>query len=216
MLKIYKKFSAVKRYSVDSRSIGERSLKNIALRYLSCLDEPEWLSLALYQFEKAANMTDRLSSLALLCDRGVPEKTMALREFYEKWKHDPLVMNKWFAVQASAKKGDVLAEVLRLEKDPAFDRKNPNKQRALYGVFAGNLVHFHERSGKGYAFMAEKVLEIDQFNPGAAAKLAGAFKKYSQLDPPRKVLMKRELQRILKTPGLSRHVYEIISKTLKA
>ncbi|MSR78348.1 MAG: aminopeptidase N [Candidatus Omnitrophica bacterium] len=212
---IYERFQT-KKYAVDSESIGKRSFKNLALRYLTLLKDPDAMKLLVRQFRRANNMTDALSALSLLCESDLPEREEALKAFYLKWKKDPLVMNKWFAVQASSRRADVLDQIKRLEKDPAFDSKNPNKQRSLYTVFTMNLVRFHDKSGSGYKFIADKILEIDRLNPGAAGKLSSAFKKYAHLDLKRKALMRSELNRILKTKGLSKDVFEILSKTLKS
>jgi aminopeptidase N len=161
-------------------------------------------------------MTDTMAALDAMSQAGFPERDEALTAFALKWRQNALVMNKWFVVQAASKRPDVLEQVKKLEKDAAFDIKNPNKVRALFGVFSGNLVRFHDAAGEGYRFIAGKILEIDTFNPSAASKLAAAFKKFAKLDAGRKELMGRELERILAAPGLSRDTYEIVSKTLES
>jgi len=211
---IYSSLHTPQQYSVDSASIGKRALKNTALAYLMQLEERFTLESALSQFRRATNMTDEISALDILCSSPFQEREEAIRTFYEKWKRDVLVMNKWFAVQAVAKQPDTLERVRRLENDPVFDRKNPNKVRALYGAFSQNMVRFHASGGEGYRYIAEKVIEVDAFNPSVAAKLAGAFKKYAKLDSGRKEKMGRELERILAAPKLSGDVFEIVSKTL--
>ncbi len=213
---IYRKYHVHGKYSADSASVGRRSLKNAALRYLSALDTAETKRLLLTQFETADNMTDEISALELLSHSDSVEKQKALAAFREKWKKDPLVMNKWFAAQAASKAHGTLAAVRKLESDSLFDIRNPNKIRALFGVFGQNLIRFHEASGSGYNYLAEKILEIDSFNPSAAAKLSSVFKKYARLDPKRYEQMLHALNRILSSPKLSRDVYEIISKTLEA
>lgn len=221
-LKIYRRFQG-KAYSTDPKAMGERSFKNAALRYLMMIEQnvgarcavPLHLDLAFRQFQAADNMTDRIAALALLCDTESREREEALKDFYERWRHDPLVMNKWFAVQAGSIRADTLERVRQLEKDPAFDLKNPNNQRALFGVFASNLIHFHEASGAGYEYLAGKILEIDAFNPSMAAKLSSGFKKYANLDVRRKSAMGKQLRRILASPRLSPDTYEIVSKTYR-
>ncbi len=213
---VYRKHHTRGNYSVDASSVGRRSFKNAALRYLSILDTPETKALLLTQFETADNMTDEITALELLCHSDSAEKQKALAAFREKWKGEPLVMNKWFAAQASSKTQGVLDSVRKLEKDSLFDARNPNKIRALFGVFGQNLIRFHEASGSGYRYLADKILEIDSFNPSAAAKLSSVFKKFARLDAKRHERMSLELNRILSAPQLSRDVYEIISKTLEA
>ncbi len=216
LLEIYMKFQSQGQgaYSADRESIGRRSLKNLALRYLNYLTKAEYRELALDQYRKANNMTDEISALSILSDLDIPEREESLESFYRKWQKESLVMNKWFAVQAGSKSKDTLERIKKLEKNPAFDIKNPNKARSLYDVFSQNLVHFHAASGSGYALLAEKILEIDRFNPSVASKLAKAYKDVARLEPGRKKAMTEELEKILKTPQLSRDVYEIISKTL--
>ena len=123
-------------------------------------------------------------------------------------------MNKWLAVQASAPLPDVLSHVRALEDDPVFDPGNPNKMRALIGAYSRNHVRFHDISGDGYRYVADKVIDIDGFNPSMAASIAESFRKYGKLDKRRKALVKPELERILRTIGLSKDVFEIATKTL--
>jgi len=212
---IYRRYQALGPYSVDTKLAGKRTLKNTALSYLMYLEEKKYIAFAYDQFKEASNMTDEITALAALVHQPVPERKEALQSFYKKWHKDPVVINKWFAVQAGSKLVSVLEEVKALEKSPAFDPKNPNKIRSLYGAFAGNLVRFHDASGSGYAYLAGKILEIDKFNSSIAGRLATAFKKFAKLDKDRKALMKSELERILAQQGLSDQVYEIVSKTLK-
>lgn len=216
LLGIYREFHQAKKYSIDPVSIGRRSLKNIALRYLQIANEKEVLGLIDAQYRKATNMTDALAALSMLCDNDTAQKKSALDHFYHKWNRDPLVMNKWFSVQAASRSAQTLEQIKFLEKDFAFDPKNPNKLRSLYGVFSGNFIRFHDISGKGYRFFADKILSINEFNPGVAAKLsAAAFKYYAKLDPKRQALLKKELDRILQSKP-SQDVFEIVSKTLQS
>lgn len=201
-------------YQVDQASIGKRLLKNKALSYLLLTQKANYGDLALQQFEKADNMTDEISSLAMLCQTQSSAKESAVQQFYKKWHHDILVMNKWFAVQADSKQPDTLVRVKDLEKSPAYDGKNPNKIRSLIGVFGQNLVRFHDKTGAGYDYLTQKILEIDTFNPSAAAKLSAVFKYFPKLDSHRKNLMRTQLEKILAAPKLSANTYEIISKTL--
>ncbi len=203
--------------------IGERALKNACLVYLSELGNM-YTNVIYKQFEDADNMTDKLAAMKLLCDQArccqaksahaeSSEKDMALQSFYDEWKDDAVVMNKWFAVQAGTYGNGVLERVQELAKDPAFDDRNPNKLSALYRSYVANLYHFHNMSGAGYKFIADKVIEIDKFNNSVAAGLCRAFNKYVKLDPMRKGLMKIELER-LASAELSEQVTEIVKATL--
>ena len=202
-------------YSIDFESIGKRSLKHLALYYLASLKKDEYIKLAYDQFNNATNMTETVSALCVLADIDCPEKEEALKVFYNKWKHNPSVMDKWFAIQAASDTDNALEIVKSLEKDPAFDRQNPYKLSALIGSYAGNVVRFHDISGKGYTYLADKILEIDKFNSKAAARFCTAFNKYPKMDKTRKALMKNELTRILETEGISKSVYEILSNIKK-
>jgi len=213
---ILNRYQALSRSSVgglDGKAIGERTLKQVALRYLISLEKKAHVQMAYEQFSTATNMTDEISALALLRFLETDETNRALEAFYEKWKENALVIDKWFSVHASDRREQVFEKMKTLEQDPVFDAKNPNKIRALYGAFCGNLPRFHHASGRGYELLAKKILEIDKFNPMIAAKLAGAFRKYSRLDEKRKTLLGGVLDRILKREGLSPGVYEIVSKT---
>ena len=201
-------------YRVDQASIGRRSLKNTCLSYLMELDEPGIRRLCWEQFRTAGNMTDVMASLANLANTDCPERPQALSEFYETWKDDPLVMDKWLSIQALSPLPHTLDTVQALMKNPVFNIKNPNKIRSLIGAFSTNSVRFHEPNGDGYAFVADQVLAIDPMNPQIAARLASAFTLWKRYDKNRQKLMKEQLERILHTPKLSKDVHEIMSKSL--
>jgi aminopeptidase N len=203
-------------YRIDARSIGRRSLRNTALAYLMAADDPEGQRLCLAQSEDTDNMTDRLAALDLLTESDAPGREAALRAFFERWQSEDLVIDKWFTIQAMAQRPDALAVVERLRRHPAFRLNNPNRMRALIGAFAaGNPTGFHRADGAGYAFIADRVLELDRQNPQIAARLLSAFRQWRRYDRGRQALMQAQLERILKAPGLSRDCYEIASKSLK-
>ncbi|MDX1434097.1 MAG: aminopeptidase N C-terminal domain-containing protein, partial [Gammaproteobacteria bacterium] len=192
-----------------------RSLKNLCLSYLMELDDAELRGWCMAQFESADNMTDVLAALACFSNADCAEREQAIDAFHARWKHDTLVLDKWFSLQAMSRLPGTLAEVERLMGHPAFDLKNPNKVRALIGAFChGNQVRFHDAGGAGYRFLADRVIELDPVNPQVAARLMGAFSRWRKFDAARRDLMKNELERILSTPKLSKDVYEIASKTL--
>jgi len=202
-------------YSIDPAAVGRRSLKNLCLGYLLLLEEDEVAELCLDQFRRRDNMTDVLAALAALAHSERPERLAALEDFYQRWQHDPLVVDKWFALQATAPGPETLARVKELLEHPAFVLKNPNKVRALVGSFChGNPARFHAEDGSGYAFAAAQVLAIDGFNPQVAARLATCLSRWRRYEPRRGELMKGQLERIAARKGVSRDVGEIVGKSL--
>jgi aminopeptidase N len=167
------------------------------------------------QFQQADNMTDVLAALACFTRTDCPERETATAEFHQRWKHDTLVLDKWFSLQAMSHLPGTLASVEKLMEHPAFNRRNPNKVRSLIGAFShGNQVRFHDASGAGYAFLADRVIELDPINPQVAARLMGAFSRWRKFESDRQQLMHAQLERILSTAKLSKDVYEVASKTL--
>jgi aminopeptidase N len=202
-------------YRYDAASAGRRSLKNLCLSYLMELADSETRGWCMSQFQQSDNMTDVLAALACFTQTDCPEREQAIAEFHQRWKHDTLVLDKWFGLQAMSHLPDTLASVEKLMAHPAFDLKNPNKVRSLIGAFChGNQIRFHDVGGTGYRFLADRVMEIDAMNPQVAARLMGAFSRWRKFDAARQKLMKSELERILATSRLSKDVYEIASKTL--
>jgi len=202
-------------YRYDAESAGRRRLKNVCLAYLMALGDEESRAWCMSQFTQADNMTDVLAAFACFTDTDYPERGEAIEAFHARWKHDPLVLDKWFSLQAMSPLPGTLAAVEQLMGHPAFDLKNPNKVRALIGAFCNaNQVRFHDPSGAGYRFLAERVMAIDAINPQVAARLMGGFSRWRKFDAARQGLMKIELERILATSRLSKDVYEIASKTL--
>ncbi len=201
-------------YHADQESIGRRSLKNTCLAYLMELDGPGTRKLCMDQYRVAVNMTDVIAALTNLANTDCPERREALSSFHEKWKDDPLVMDKWLSIQAMSRLPNTLETVKSLTKHPSFNIKNPNKVRSLIGAFAGNAVRFHDPGGAGYEFLAGQVIALDTMNPQIAARLASAFTTWKRYDEKRRGLMKAQLEKILKTPKLSKDVHEIIEKSL--
>ena len=201
-------------YSPDAQAAGKRSLRNLCLGYLMEIDERAPRELATAQFERADNMTDAMAALAVLANCDCPERTRALDAFYAKWKHEPLVVDKWLAVQAGSRLPGTLAEVRELLAHPAFDLHNPNKVYALIRSFCSNHVRFHAADGSGYAFLAEQVIALDAFNPQVAARMARAFDRWKKFDVGRRLHASAALERVRDTQGLSKDVAEIVSKAL--
>ncbi|CAO3433920.1 aminopeptidase N [Azospirillum doebereinerae] len=216
-LETYRRNATDGAFSVDAASIGKRALKNLCLAYLMTLEDEEALALALAQYRKGGAMTDVIATVQLLASAQAPERDAVLAGFYERWKDDALVVDKWFGVQAMSSRPDALARVTELLGHPAFEIRNPNKVYALIGGFAnGNPVRFHDAGGAGYKFLADQVLRLNPINPQVAARLMGPFSRLRRYDAARQGLMKAELERIVGTPGLSPDVYEVASKSLDA
>jgi len=202
-------------YRIDGRSIGRRALRNVCLTYLAAGDRTSGARLAKAQFDADSNMTDVLIALAVLVDIGCPERAVALDTFYRRWKADPLVLDKWFALQARSSLPGTIEAVRALTRHPDFTRANPNRLRALVGTFAqANPLHFHAASGAGYAFLADEVILLDKANPTTAARLVQPLGQWRRYDAARQDLMRAALERILATPDLSPNTYEMVAKSL--
>ncbi|NOT30407.1 MAG: aminopeptidase N C-terminal domain-containing protein [Planctomycetes bacterium] len=196
-------------------AIDARRLRNRALLYLASLAEPETIALAFQQFERARNMTDAEAALAALVGVDARERERALDAFYRRWKHDPLVLDKWFRLQALSPLPDTLERVIALASHPDFNLKNPNRVRALLGAFAhGNQVRFHGRDGRAYAFFAQRVQALDELNPQLAARMVSAFNQWRRFEPTRREAMRGELERIASQPRLSKDTAEIVQRAL--
>ena len=215
LLSLYKHYHKPKNTQIDAQSIGERALKNRCLRVLSALENEDIVALAKTQYEESLTMTDRITALDILENTSAAFAPNALENFYHRYKNDTLVMNKYFSILAASHREGTLDRVMALQNDAAYDEKVPNLVRSLIGVFARNYKFFHAKDGHGYAFVADKIIEIDKINPQMASGLAGAFKIYEKLNPLNKEYMYKELERIISTHSISKNVYEIISKILK-
>ncbi len=199
----------------ESAAIARRALQNCSLGYLTVNHDSDGIQLCQRQFDGADNMTDSLAALSCLVHNELPGWKEALERFYQRWQKDPLVLDKWFAIQAGAPRPDVLADVERLLEHPAFSIANPNKVRALLGTFcAHNLARFHEQAGRGYRFLAERVLELDEINSQVAARLLQPLTGWRRYDDGRQRLMRGELGLILESKSLSSDVYEVAAKSL--
>ncbi len=202
-------------YSTDPAEVGRRSLKNLCLSYLMTLEDPDIVRWCREQFEQGENMTDVMAALHCLANSEAPERASALAGFYARWQQDPLVVDKWFTLQASSRRPDTLAEVKRLMDHPAFNIKNPNKVRALIGAFCqGNPARFHDAGGAGYAFLGDQVLAVNRLNPQVAARLLAPLTRWRRFDKERRQQMRAQLERLLQAADLSRDVYEVVSKSL--
>ncbi len=213
---IYKANQTEGAYSPDAASSGKRALKNLALSYLAELDDAEAHALAQAQYDAANNMTDRMASLAALANSQAPGKAEALARFYSDFEQEPLVIDKWFSLQAMARTTDVAA-VRTLMKHPAFSIKNPNRARSLIFSFCnGNPSRFHAADGSGYAYWAEQVIALDAINPQVAARLARSLDRWRKYAPALQEKMRAALQQVADTAKLSKDTREVVTKSLAA
>ena len=199
-------------YVPDAEGAGKRALNSAILGLLSRIDGGE---AAAKQYEAADNMTLQLSALACLLriEKGADQSAA----FFEQWKDDRLVMDKWFGLQVSMARPGAAADVARSLCDhPLFDMKNPNRFRAVMGALAGHHAGFHHASGAGYALLAEKLIALDALNPQTTARMCAAFQTWKRYDNDRRIKARTELERILATEGLSRDTNEMVSRILNA
>lgn len=199
-------------YTLDSESMAKRRLKSLCLTYLARVEAP---ALTFESYTSATNMTDQIAALTVLAGLEAPEGDAALALFYEAWKGDTLVLDKWFTTQATSLRAGTLERVKSLCDHPDFDIKNPNKVRSLIGAFCqANPSHFHRRDGKGYDILADAVIALNTINPSIAARMVSGFNRWRRYDEERQHLMKERLQRIQGTPNLANGVFEIVSRAL--
>jgi aminopeptidase N len=216
LMGIYSTFHDAGEFKLHGENIGKRALKNIALEYLANLIEesPEVERLLTRQYNQANNMTDQLKALALIHHNDGAQSTELLRNFYEQWKHETLVIQKWFALQASHPGENTYGTLEELEKNPAYDKTMPNCVRAIWRQFTANSVQFHHPTGRGYQLMAKKIEEVDAMNPQLASGLASGFRLKPKLPTELQSLMEQALRPLLERPGVSKNVFEVISKIL--
>lgn len=217
LIQAYKTNKSNEPYAANAEQIARRDLKNTALSYMMMLDEDRVLFDCNEQLYNAKNMTDQLAALREITNTnyGVIRK-QALENFYQRWQDEPLVVNQWFAVQATSIVTDTLDRVKELMEHPAFDIKNPNKIRSLIGAFCSqNPINFHREDGAGYEFLADQIIVLNELNPQIASRLLTPLTRWRKYPEESQRLMKAQLERIMAVPDLSRDVYEVVSKSLK-
>ncbi len=210
---IYKSLAVEKEYSLSPEAMGERELKNMVLNFLLTTENSEYETWCFDQFNNASNMTDEYASLVMLIHNDSKFSDEVISKFFNKWKHETLVMQKWLTAQSSAAGEKTLSRVKELLSNEVYDKSVPNLVRSLVGTFTGNSIEFHAKSGEGYKFITDQIIDIDKLNPQMASRLAGSFKDYKRLPSDLKALVKESLERILAEKSISRNVYEIVSKT---
>jgi aminopeptidase N len=211
---LYRKFEQTGAYDPGAASAGARSLRNACLRFLTSADDEDAATLADAHYRQASNMTDMIAALGALGRMNSAKRDGAFAHFYDRFRNNPLVLDKWLALQAGSPLPGTVDGVRALTKHPAFDVKNPNRVRSLVGAFAGNHLRFHGADGAGYALVAETIRTLDGINPQVAARMSGAFENWRRYDSGRQALMRAELETIAKMPGLSSNLFEVVGKML--
>ena len=215
LLALYRSHHREESGCFDAGAIGRRKLKNVCLGFLAELDRDEVYRLSVDQFRSARNMTDQIAALACIANSSNPEKAGCLEAFYRQWEQEDLVIDKWFALQASCRLPGALEAVQTLLRHPAFDLKNPNRVRSLIGAFCqANPVNFHRLDGSGYRFLGDHVVLLDGINPQIASRMVGPLTQWRRYGSPRQKLMREQLQRIAGTDGISADVFEMATKSL--
>jgi aminopeptidase N len=199
----------------DPSARGARKVKTIALGLIAAADPARAAVLAAAQYDAADNMTDRQGALMVLCGLDCPEREERLAAFYDRYKGNALVVDKWFTLQALSLHPDVIQHVRVLAKHPDFTMKNPNRVRSLHMAFAGNPKGFHKADGEGYRMVADVILALDPINPQTAARFVPALGRWRRIEAGRAALMKGELERIMAAGGLSRDTFEQVSRSLE-
>ncbi|QKG70990.1 aminopeptidase N [Erythrobacter mangrovi] len=201
-------------FTMDAAGKGARKVKTIALTYLAGADPERASALAASQYDSADNMTDRQGALMVLAGLGTAERTARLIDFYNRYQGNALVIDKWFALQASSLHPQAIEHVKALADHPDFTLRNPNRVRSLYMAFAGNPSAFHAADGEGYRMVADLILALDPINPQTAARFVPSLGRWRRIEPGRAALMRSELERVAAAPHLSRDTFEQVTRSL--
>ena len=202
---------------ISQTEVAQRSFKNLCLDFLMTLNDEPLTELCTQQFAQAQNMTDQIAALGQLSHLGSAQNAAYFNSFYQQWKDEDLVIDKWFTLQACSEKAGALDGVKQLLEHPDFDIKTPNRVRSLIGAFASaNPLHFNAADGSGYTFIADSIITLDAINPQVAARLANSLSRWKKFDTQRQQLIKQQLTRIQSHTPLSQDVLEIVTRSLKA
>lgn len=204
-------------FSITPEAMGRRALQHAVLEILTVTNGTGCAARAKAHYDAADNMTDRVTALACLADSSQPQRAEVFADFYTRFEKYPLVVDKWFSLQAIANREQIFDDLAMLRNHPDFNIKNPNRVRSLYSAFAiNNPVKFHDASGKGYAFLRDVIIELNTINPQIAARMVTPLREWKRYRPELQAQMKAALEAILATPNLSGDVFEIVSKSLNA
>jgi len=199
--------------TLDAVNINRRALKSVLLHYLAWKTDSRLLRTV---YESAPNMSEAMTALMLVVHHDNADSRAVVDHFYQTWKDDALVLNKWFAAQALSLQKNTLENVRKLTAHPGFDVTNPNKVFSLHATFAqSNPFRFHDAGGKAYAFITEVILDVDSRNPQVAARLATSFNDWTRWSPELRTLAQKQLEKIHGAPKVSKNVFEIVDRALK-
>ena len=202
-------------YRPDPEAIARRRLKNICLGYLLHLEKPEYFDFCRGQFERANNMTDQIACLQAIVHYRDNLRDQIVSTFFEQWQDTALVVDKWFSALGSSSVENALDEIIPLFEHPAYSLHNPNRARSLLGALMANSSAFHQANGAGYAFAAEKILQLDAINPQVAARLANPFVHWRKLVPELGQQMKSQVESMLASGDMSNDLNELLTTSLK-
>jgi aminopeptidase N len=211
---LYQSLASDGPFSPDAESAGRRALRNVCLRYLTSADDEDAAELADAHYRATSNMSDMMAGLAQLSRMDSRRRDAAFAHFHDRFRTDPLVLDKWLALQAFSPLPGTANGVRALMHHPFFDIKNPNRVRALIGAFAGNHLRFHAADGEGYRLVGEVLRTLDGINAQVAARMAGAFENWRRYDANRQALMRAELEAMLAMPNRSSNIFEVATKML--
>ncbi|MCI4679794.1 aminopeptidase N [Rhodoblastus acidophilus] len=215
LLAVYERLTSDAPFSPDAASAGRRSLRNACLDLYAAGAPADGSDIAMRQFQLGANMTDTMAALSTLCAHATPQRERALDSFFRSHAEEPLIVDKWFSLQAMIPELETLARVKRLTHNHAFSLTNPNRVRALISAFAnGNPTGFNAADGAGYRFIAETALKLDEINPQVAARLLSAFRSWRNLESGRRQLARDALESVAGHEKLSPDVRDIVARAL--
>jgi aminopeptidase N len=214
LLAIYDRLTSDAPFSPDAASAGRRALRNACLDLYAAGHPADGSDIAMRQFQLGANMTDQMAALVTLSAHATPQRERALDSFFRSHADEPLILDKWFSLQAMIQEPETLDRVKRLTHNHAFSLTNPNRIRALIGAFAGNPTGFNAPDGAGYRFVAETALKLDAINPQVAARLLSAFRSWRNLESGRRALAKAALESVATQEKLSPDVLDIVARAL--
>ena len=201
-------------FSLDAEAKGARKIKTLVLSYAAASDPAKAAELAASQYDRADNMTDRQGALMVLAGLDSAERTGRLLDFYNRYRGNALVIDKWFALQASSLHPQVVAHVEALRSHPDFNLRNPNRVRSLYMAFAANPAGFHAADGAGYRMIADLILELDPINAQTAARFVPSLGRWRRIEEKRAAMMRDALERIARASKLSRDTFEQVTRSL--
>ncbi|MBT3984441.1 MAG: aminopeptidase N [Bacteriovoracaceae bacterium] len=214
-IQIYDDLQKIERGGLTSDDVYRRGLKNVCLNFLNNIPTESYREMAFRQFETAATMTDCESALSALCKHPGELRDQALAIFETDWANDPLVMNKWFAIQSLSGASDTMDRVKMLSEHPRFNIKIPNDVYSLLRTFSYNSYFFNMKGGEGYKFIVDHVRELDRINPQVASGILQGFAIFKKLDGDRSKIMKGLLTELVGVNGLSKNVFERVSNIIR-